>query len=828
MNREVKNPLIISLIYCLFGVIWILFSDAVFLQFISNISEYQKIQNIKGILYVITSSLLVFALTYFFFRKNVILESKSLLIQKKSIEDLEKSEKYFKALVENDHSVTTVMDEKFNVIYRSPASEKVTGWTNEERNKFSSEDLTHPEDVANLKSVMQLVLKTPDKEIEFKTRTRHKNGNYIWLKGVVVNRLANPLVKGIITNLRDVTPEKLAKLRLEKSENLFKALIENTQDIISLTNKDGNLIYVSPALERITGFTFQEMKDRNVTLVMHPDYVEGSKEILKEVLENPGTLVQRTNRFLHKDGHYIWAEGTVINLLQDKNVNAIVSNYRDVTDRVNAEKKATESNENLKAIFENTLEGFILLNLNSVILDFNSNAKKLGFEAYGKALKKGESLYDFIHESRVDFLKDAISKVQKGGSINYDKVYDADGKKIWIDFFITPVFENKKVSGVCIAGRDITEKKQIEQEREFDSNNLASLINNTRDLMWSIDSNFKLITFNEPFRDIVKSMSGQTIQKGDNVFAGFDAQSVKKYTDYYKRALTGEGFTILEYSEVPSDFWSEISFNPIFHGEQIIGTSCHAKNITEFKKIELSLKKNAEEKETLIKELIQNNKDIRQFSYITSHNLRGPIASLLGLTSLLANHEIKDKSLIEILGNIRKSAFRFDETIKDLSEVLSIKDNISIPKENLKFEIKLKKVLNQCEDVIVESQANIEFNFSKAEEVAFNRTYLESIFLNLLMNSIKYKEDSRILNIWIETEVDNGTIVLKFKDNGIGFDVDSNKDKLFKLYQRFNDKKEGKGLGLFLIKSQMEAMGGTIGVESKVGKGTTFILKFKK
>jgi signal transduction histidine kinase len=99
--------------------------------------------------------------------------------------------------------------------------------------------------------------------------------------------------------------------------------------------------------------------------------------------------------------------------------------------------------------------------------------------------------------------------------------------------------------------------------------------------------------------------------------------------------------------------------------------------------------------------------------------------------------------------------------------------------------------------------------------------------LNLLTNAIKYKSENRKLKITINANEVDDTVYLIFKDNGIGIDLERNRDKVFGLYQRFHNYPDSKGLGLYLVKSQVETMGGTISIESEVNKGTTFTLTFK-
>ena len=140
----------------------------------------------------------------------------------------------------------------------------------------------------------------------------------------------------------------------------------------------------------------------------------------------------------------------------------------------------------------------------------------------------------------------------------------------------------------------------------------------------------------------------------------------------------------------------------------------------------------------------------------------------------------------------------------------------------------IDKTLAQLSITVDDNEVKINYEFNRAPLVTFTGSYLESIFINLFTNSLKYKSHQRKLKIDISSTNTEEYTIVKFKDNGIGIDVEKHREKLFKLYQRFHDNSDGKGLGLYLVKSQMEALGGTIDIESQVGKGTTFILKFKK
>ena len=238
-------------------------------------------------------------------------------------------------------------------------------------------------------------------------------------------------------------------------------------------------------------------------------------------------------------------------------------------------------------------------------------------------------------------------------------------------------------------------------------------------------------------------------------------------------------------------------------------------------------KKQEKEKEQLIRELTQNNKDLKQFSYITSHNLRAPLSNLTGLLNLIEDIPIENQELKEILSGFNKSTHLLNDTINDLVKVIIIKDNPSIKKEAVLIKEIFENVFSQLNFQIELYRPIIKLDFEKVSIININKAYLESIVLNLLTNSIKYKSENRKLKITITTDQIDDTVVLTFKDNGIGIDLVRNKDKVFGLYQRFHNYPDSKGLGLYLVKSQVETMDGTIDIESEVNQGTTFTLTFK-
>ena len=224
---------------------------------------------------------------------------------------------------------------------------------------------------------------------------------------------------------------------------------------------------------------------------------------------------------------------------------------------------------------------------------------------------------------------------------------------------------------------------------------------------------------------------------------------------------------------------------------------------------------------------LQNrNNQLLNFAHITSHNLRSPVSNLVTLLDLLENtHAPEEKDiLITKLDTVIK---RLASTLNDLIEALRIQEDIYKEKENLVFANVFANVTEML-SVQIESTATTIHTTFAVTEIEYPKTYLESILLNIISNAIKYRSPKRDPVIHIETKYCNEDIIMTIKDNGSGIDLKKYGSKIFGFNKTFHRHPEAKGIGLFLTKTQIESMGGSIRVESEPDMGTTFIINFKK
>ncbi|RFS17706.1 PAS domain S-box protein [Emticicia sp. C21] len=991
--------------------------------------------------------------------------------RKNAEKKVELNERRFRALVENATDIIILSDIEGIIQYVSPAFERITGFSLDE--VLSDQNLVksriHPEYLAEVKKTLTESLNRPNVPLSILMQFQHKNGNYIWLEGVITNQLNDENVSAIVSNYRDVSRRKTAEAKAVKSEKRFQALVENLADIIVLSNSEGYIQYVSPAFEKLTGYHPSEVIGKRNMIFMHPQQAEETVEITKRLLETPGLSIPRLNRIVHKNGSFIWVEGCVTNLLHDENVNAIVSNYHDITERLQAAEELKQSETNLKTIFENTSEAFLLIDRHGKVKAFNSNARAFAFLNTANEIAIGKDVLNFIEDDRKEAIVTLFEKVFSGESIQFDRLYEKENGKVWIDFSIRPVEEEGKVTGICVTGRDVTARKLAVEELRKRELRFRSILENSHDMLFLFDiegkieflspaiekafgytngedeihnildsihpddlehtitqlkhvfqipelpvsitfrkknkdgkyiwlegtltnmlhvpdikvivANFKDVTERKRFEEeqamfvsIVNSSEDAifsqaldnkivTWNKGAAKLFGYTSEEAignncsiiipsnrlheeEEIFDKINQGISVEHFETQRRKKTGELIYISLTVSPIRDSKgNITGASKIARDVSDKKKAEdairnnekrfrsllqnsndgLSLmsidgvmleispagkritgyddnemigqarydlihpddlenvsqafidviedpsktknfqyrslskdgtykwleaccqnllheptvgaivinyrditeRKNQEmEREQLIKTLHQNNNDLRNFSYITSHNLKAPLSNLMGFIDLLEDMPIKDPTLKTMIDGFKASTIQLNNTVNDLVKILIIRDSDSIEQKEIFFGQIFTQVKGQLKNLIEEVAPEIKVNFSEAPTIIFNETYLESIFMNLLTNSIKYRSYDRKLKINIEAHKEKDGIIMTFSDNGIGFDVERHKSKVFGLYQRFHDRPNSKGLGLYLIKSQMESLGGSIDVDSTVDVGTTFTLRF--
>ena len=226
-------------------------------------------------------------------------------------------------------------------------------------------------------------------------------------------------------------------------------------------------------------------------------------------------------------------------------------------------------------------------------------------------------------------------------------------------------------------------------------------------------------------------------------------------------------------------------------------------------------------------ELIKHNNELRQFSYTVSHNLRGPVASLLGLIALVEKINIADEDR-QIINHLTSASLQLDQIIRDLSKIIDIRHDIFKIRQRINLSDEITNIKEVLRREVEAHHVKVREDFASCPFIYSIKPMVTSILYNLVSNAIRYRSMERTPVVGIRSWEDDGFYLLEVEDNGMGIDLQHNRENVFRLYQRFHFHTEGKGLGLYLVKLQSELLGGAVNVESEVNRFTRFTVSLKK
>jgi len=442
----------------------------------------------------------------------------------------------------------------------------------------------------------------------------------------------------------------------------------------------------------------------------------------------------------------------------------------------------------------------------------------------------GKSHYKMFPEMEEDW-KAIHEKCLRGAFDQNDgkRFVRQNGVIQWISWDIRPWYNSKnQVGGLIIMTNDITALKQTELENQ----RIYTILEDTNKIArigtWEVDLIKGTVFWSDITKEIheVEKDYVPNLEKGIEFYE--EGYSRDKIQEVVNKAINeGESFDVelLLRTIKGNSIW----VRSIGQAE-IVDNKCTRlygvfQDINQNKLDRILNEKNRKELDELTVKLKDQNRQLSDFVQITSHNLRAPVSNLSSLMRLFDTCDTEEEKN-EVMEKFGIVVSRLTETLNTLVETLKVKENRDRPQVNVPFNNILERVKQMMSSHISESNTTIESDFSQIEGIKYNPIYMESLFLNLISNAIKYRSVDRDPIIKIKSEIIDNKINLIFADNGSGIDLNKYGGKIFKLNKTFHQNKDAKGLGLFMTKSQVEVFGGTITVESKVEEGTTFRIIF--
>lgn len=691
---------------------------------------------------------------------------------------------------------------------------------------------THPEDLEKSSRLLEEHFKGKTPFYECEARMKHKNGSWVWV-----------LDKGkVVTWTEDGKPEWMAGSHLEfteikKSIERNKLFIEQAPSSIAMFDSDFKFLAASQqwltennlSSSDLAGKSYIEIAPKSSTnwKIIHQSCLKG--EILKKEEEE----------LIKENGSIKWIKWEARPWYTDsKNLGGILLYTSDITES----KLRAKEKQKIEDILDYTNEvariGTWEVNVKNNTIFWSRITKEIH-----------EVPLDFIPNltTGINFYKEGYSRnkikevvqeaIEKGTSFDVElEIITAKNRSIWVRAIGQSNFVNGKCESVYGVFQDVDINRKSKEALNNANEELNALFDSAYVSIICTNTNGIITHFNKGAEILLQYKKEEIIGIHTPEIIHLEEELIHRGMDLsIANGKTISGFDIIINSAQKGEFdsreWTYVRKDGTTFPVQLVVTAIRNKkheitgylgvatDISEIKKAEHEI----QDLLTLTKD--QNNR-LRNFAHIVSHNLRSHSNNFGMLLELFLNENksFKDNSIIELLVDASEN---LKETISHLNEVVlintSLNENLSLINLNKAIDSAILNVAGIAKEAKVQIINNVETNTN----VLGISAYLDSIVLNFITNGIKYRSLERDSFIKLSIQVQAKYTVLSIEDNGKGIDLNKNKVKLFGMYKTFHGNKDAKGIGLFITKNQVEAMGGKIEVESEVNVGTTFKIFFK-
>jgi PAS domain S-box-containing protein len=708
-------------------------------------------------------------------------------------------------------------------------------WIFEDKNPIGKLALSSVEESSHnkLKEVFRKCLSQPNTVVQVEIEKLQKEGDKkftFWDFICVTDPEGNPVeIQGVGI---DITDRIKAERSLLESNQRYQLVTKATSDAIyDWDCKTGKIVW-SDNYCKLFGYSsdLAPADCPSWALKVHPE----DQHILEElysVLEGAKKFWKAEYRYCRHDGTFahVLEKGTIIRNSEGEAIR-MVGALRDISERKEAMQKLMRSEARHRGIIQSQTNYVVRIDLQGNYSYCNRKFVENFSWIYEKEELLGEdsmiSVMSYHHERLAEVSQKCLSSPGEVFQVELDKPGKNDRvkKTLWdIVYLADTTHENGELQ--CV-GIDITARVKAEQENLFQAN----LLDKIGQAVIATDSEGIITYWNRAASEIYGWAMEEVL--GKNILRVTPSlKSRKEGKTIMKTLKQGKTWSgeFLVRRKSGAEFHAQVTNSPFFDEngkfKGVIGISS---DITERKIADNKLLNLNKSLRNYTKELVAANKGLEQFSYIVSHNLRAPVANIIGLGDLINNEDYPDDLKQQLLEEIINNIGRLDSIIKDLNDILKVKEDISEKREKIDLNNLVKTIISGVERLIDQEEVRVITNFSEVPEFNAPKSYLHSIFSNLILNSIKYRRPDVDLVLELSSKVKDGKVIFEFLDNGMGIDLEKKGNQIFGLYKRFHSHVEGKGMGLFMVKTQVELMGGKISVDSRVNEGSRFVLEFKE
>jgi PAS domain S-box-containing protein len=624
--------------------------------------------------------------------------------------------------------------------------------------------------------------------------------------------------QSLLLAARDITAQKAAQKSLQLSEQRFRALIEKGEDGLIMMDALGNVQYGTPSAIRLLDYSSEQILRMNFMDIVHKEDYDNALSIFGQIIENKNSAPHVAFRLRRRDGGYIWAEGGLTNMLEEPGVEAIVGYFRDASERRQMERDREETLAVFDSVIKNMRSGILILDEDNTVFRVNNDfceifgLKQKPENLLGKGAEAVLNMFGPVKGGAL-FKVSTTAITMARQPVFQERIHFEDGRIYERDYLPINTPHGEFVAHLWMF-RDITaEVRTLEQIR-----NQNAIIQQLYDAspygIVMLDNEDRVLNANAAFEKLfgfgLEEMRGEFLN--DLIVPNY----LHEEASYISESCVNKESVQVESKRVRKDGTPIdvlIVGYPIVIDNKLSGIYGIYADITERKQAEVAIiTKNLE--------LEKINRELDRFVYSTSHDIRAPLMSVLGLINL-AESESKDDEVLRYFSMMRTSIGRLDNFIKDIIHY-SRNARLEVNAEPINFEDLSNEIVENLR--YQDMTRNIQFRIDIDKSMTFysDRMRVYTVLNNLVANAIKYHNyDQEAPFIEIKATVENGAARLIVADNGSGIPADK-QDRIFDMFYRGHERSSGSGLGLYIVQEMIDKLQGKISVTSEEHKGSTF------
>lgn len=765
----------------------------------------------------------------------------------------------FHAMTDNSADLVIISGEESIPVYISNSVRSMLGYDPDELLGESWDMLIHPADLSTYRQMRRKILDEPGKTHALIYRLRHKDTSYHLVETRMRNLLHDPAIRGMISNITDITERVKAQDALRESDARFRTMTDNSTDMLFLIGNYGIFTYVSGSAERVLGYTPREMLGTSAQIYIHPDDRAATNTIRKKLLAIPGSMDTMVYRFRCKDGSYRFVESRLRNMRHDPTIHGVVSNTTDITERIKAEAALRESEKRLALALEATRDGLWDIDLTTSTVFMSDNLYRLlGYEPQEFPATL-ENLTALNHPDDDTLMKETFQECLEGRRDLYSLEYRMrckNGSYRWVHDRGRVVETDAQGRPARMVGTlaDIHERKHEDEAWRLMLQETSTAIGEDffRALVRSLGTVFEV-----DYAAVTQTVLLPNTTPRLRIIALWDGAQFIPPFEYDMRGtpcevvVGGQRFlySINIQEDFPNDedlvkmevqsYWGVPLFDslqqPVGHlflmdKEMITWTEWGNAMLRMF-----ATRAGTELERIRTEEALQQAKEAAEaanrakseFLANMSHELRTPLNGILGYAQLLKKEKTLTPKQHDGLDIIHQSGEHLLTLINDILDLAKIEARrMDLDIQDFSFHDMLKGIVEMMR--IRAEQKRITFAYEPLSAlpswVRGDEKRLRQIIVNLLSNAIKFTDTGGVVfKVGLYAE----NVRFQIEDTGIGI-APEQLDEIFSPFQQVGDRRrmtEGTGLGLAISRKLTEMMGGTLSVQSKEGEGSIFWLE---